>query len=164
MSRQPLKYVTETVQAYRAELAALGRSGNAVLAREIYVAPTDEEAWADALPQIVRFWQLATDNVWRHQPISADDLPAFTKRFAYFDGGLTRDNLAEWGVSLVGSPETVIRGARRIMEEAGPDSLVGLFAFGGLSHDKVMRSIRLFASEVMPALATEGVIASAAKG
>jgi alkanesulfonate monooxygenase SsuD/methylene tetrahydromethanopterin reductase-like flavin-dependent oxidoreductase (luciferase family) len=165
MSRQPLKYVVETTQAYRAELEALGKppgSGQAVLAREIYVASTDEEAWADALPQIVRFWQLATDNVWRHAPISADDLPGFTKRFAYFDGGLTGDKLAEWGVSLVGSPETVIRGARRIMEEASPDSLVGLFQFGGLSHDKVMRSIDLFASQVMPALTAQGATAGAA--
>jgi len=37
---------------------------------------------------------------------------------------------------------------------AKPDSLVGMFSFGGcLSHEQVMRSIELFATKVMPGLA-----------
>jgi len=153
-SRQPITNVAETFRAYREERAAMGLpgGGDAVVAREIYIAPTDEEAWADAVPQIIRFWQLARDNIWSDQPLSPSDFPELTKRFAYFNGGLTVDKLADWGISLVGSPETVIRRARAIMETAQPDSLVGLFAFGDLPHDKVMRSIKLFASEVMPAL------------
>jgi hypothetical protein len=39
-----------------------------------------------------------------------------------------------------------------MIETARPDCLVGMFSFGGLSHEQVMRSIELFATRVMPAL------------
>ena len=104
------------------------------------------------MPQLVRFWQLATDNVWRGDSVSADDLPKFTERFPYFPGGLTVKRLDEWGTSLIGSPQTVIAKARAMIETAKPDSLVGMFSFGGLSHDQVTRSIELFATKVRPAL------------
>ena len=39
-----------------------------------------------------------------------------------------------------------------MIETAKPDSLVGMFSFGGLSHDQVTRSIELFATKVRPAL------------
>jgi alkanesulfonate monooxygenase SsuD/methylene tetrahydromethanopterin reductase-like flavin-dependent oxidoreductase (luciferase family) len=58
----------------------------------------------------------------------------------------------EWGTSLIGNPETVIKKARAMIETARPDSLVGMFSFGGLSHQQVTRSIELFATKVMPAL------------
>ncbi|MDO8700227.1 MAG: hypothetical protein Q7J56_00935 [Deltaproteobacteria bacterium] len=38
------------------------------------------------------------------------------------------------------------------IEMAKPDSLVGMFSFGGLSHEQVIRSIELFATKVMPGL------------
>jgi alkanesulfonate monooxygenase SsuD/methylene tetrahydromethanopterin reductase-like flavin-dependent oxidoreductase (luciferase family) len=163
MSRQPLTHVAAITRAYREERASARSSapGSVLLARDIYVAETDEQAWAEAGPEIVRFWQLATDNVWKDEPISMSDLSRFTSRFAYYDGGLTEERLTEWGVSLVGSPQTVRRGVRRIVEEAAPDSLVGLFAFGNLRHEQVLRSIQLFADEVMPSLANEPVGAQA---
>ena len=58
----------------------------------------------------------------------------------------------EWGTSLIGSPNTVIKKARVMIETAKPDSLVGMFSFGGLKHEQVMHSIELFATKVMPAL------------
>jgi alkanesulfonate monooxygenase SsuD/methylene tetrahydromethanopterin reductase-like flavin-dependent oxidoreductase (luciferase family) len=122
------------------------------MVRDIYVAETDEQAWKEAVPQIIRFWQLATDNVWRGDSVSSDDLPKFTERFPYFPGGLTVKRLDEWGTSLIGSPQTVVTKARAMIETAKPDSLVGMFSFGGLSHDQVTRSIALFATKVRPAL------------
>ena len=56
----------------------------------------------------------------------------------------------EWGTSLIGSPETVIKKARPMIETARADCLVGMFSFGGLSHDQVTHSIELFATKVMP--------------
>lgn len=122
------------------------------MVRDVYVADSDEQAWKEAVPQITRFWQLATDNVWRGDSVSADDLPKFTERFPYFPGGLTAKRLDEWGTSLIGSPDTVIRKARAMIDTARPDSLVGMFSFGGLRHDQVMHSLELFATRVMPAL------------
>jgi hypothetical protein len=39
-----------------------------------------------------------------------------------------------------------------MLETARPDCLVGMFSFGGLSHEQIMRSLDLFATKVMPAL------------
>ena len=155
LSRQPLANCAWAIKAYRTERATLGMpgSGDAIMVRDIYIADTDEQAWAEAGPEITRFWQLATDNLWCREPITTDDLPRFTERFPYFPGGLTLHRLDEWGVSLVGSPETVLKKARAMVEAAQPDSLVGLFSFGGLSHVQVTRSMELFATRVMPFLA-----------
>lgn len=154
LSRQPLPNCARAIEAYRAERHARGMEGrgDAILVRDIYIAESDEQAWAEAAPEITRFWQLATDNVWCSEPISTDDLPRYTERFPYFPGGLTVRRLDEWGVSLVGSPQTVAQKARAMVEAARPDCLVGIFSFGGLSHDQVTRSMKLFAKHVMPAL------------
>jgi alkanesulfonate monooxygenase SsuD/methylene tetrahydromethanopterin reductase-like flavin-dependent oxidoreductase (luciferase family) len=155
LSRQPLANCARAISSYREERAKhahLFGKGDAIMVRDVYVADTDEQAWNDAVPEITRFWQLATDNVWRGESVSPDDLPKFTERFAYFPGGLTVKRLDEWGTSLIGSPQTVIKKARAMIATARPDSLVGMFSFGGLRHEQVIRSIELFATQVMPAL------------
>jgi alkanesulfonate monooxygenase SsuD/methylene tetrahydromethanopterin reductase-like flavin-dependent oxidoreductase (luciferase family) len=155
LSRQPLANCARAIKAYRAERSALGLAGHgdAIMVRDVYVAESDEQAWAEASPEVTRFWQLATDNVWRRDGITTDDLPRLTERFAYFPGGLSVRRLDEWGTSLIGSVETVITKARAMIETAQPDCLVGMFSFGGLSHSRVTRSIELFATRVMPFLA-----------
>ena len=60
--------------------------------------------------------------------------------------------LDEWGTSLIGSPDTVIKKARAVLATAKPDSLVGMFSFGGLKHEQVMHSLELFGTKVIPAL------------
>ena len=154
LSRQPLANCAAAVAKYRAERAALGNpnGGDAILVRDVYVADSDEQAWKEAAPEIARFWQLATDNVWRGECVASDALPRYTERYPYFPGGLTVDRLNEWGTSLIGSPETVTQKARVIIDTARPDSLVGMFSFGGLSHEQVTRSIELFGTQVMPKL------------
>jgi alkanesulfonate monooxygenase SsuD/methylene tetrahydromethanopterin reductase-like flavin-dependent oxidoreductase (luciferase family) len=155
LSRQPLANCAKAIASYRETRVALGSpasGGDAIMVRDIYVADSDEQAWKDAVPQIMRFWQLATDNVWRGESLCADDLPRFTERFPYFPGGLTVQRLNDWGTSLIGSPETVIKKARAMIETARPNCLVGMFSFGGLSHEQVTRSIDLFGTKVMPAL------------
>jgi alkanesulfonate monooxygenase SsuD/methylene tetrahydromethanopterin reductase-like flavin-dependent oxidoreductase (luciferase family) len=155
LSRQPLANCAKAIRSYRderAKHAELCGNGDAIMVRDIYVADSDEQAWREAGPQITRFWQLATDNFWRGESISPESLPKFTERYPYFPGGLTVQKMDEWGTSLIGSPETVIKKARQMVEIAKPDSLVGMFSFGGLKHEQVMRSIDLFASKVMPAL------------
>ncbi|HWP60015.1 MAG TPA: LLM class flavin-dependent oxidoreductase [Candidatus Acidoferrales bacterium] len=155
LARQPIANCARAIAAYREELAALGKGhGDAILVRDIYVAETDEQAWAEAPLEITRFWQLATDNNWR-DPITTDDLPRFTQRFSYFPGGLSVEKIEQWGTSLIGSPETVLEKARAIIEAAHPDCLVGLFSFGGQTHKQVTRSIELFGTRVMPRLKEE---------
>jgi alkanesulfonate monooxygenase SsuD/methylene tetrahydromethanopterin reductase-like flavin-dependent oxidoreductase (luciferase family) len=156
LSRQPLANCARAISAYRQERAKhpdLPGTGNAIMVRDVYVANTDEQAWREAGPEITRFWQLARDNFWRGETVSPESLPKFTERYPYFPGGLTVQKMNEWGTSLIGSPQTVIKTAREMIAIARPDTLVGMFSFGGLRHEQVMRSIELFATKVMPALA-----------
>jgi len=155
LSRQPLANCARAIKAYRDERAKyeyLTGNGDAIMVRDVYVADTDERAWQEAGPQITRFWQLATDNFWRGDSVSPDDLPKFTERFAYFPGGLNIKKLDEWGTSLIGSPQTVVKKALQMIETARPNCLVGMFSFGGLSHEQISHSIELFGTKVMPAL------------
>jgi alkanesulfonate monooxygenase SsuD/methylene tetrahydromethanopterin reductase-like flavin-dependent oxidoreductase (luciferase family) len=155
LSRQPLANCAKAIEKYRAELANLGHvngKGDAIMVRDIYVADTDEQAWREAVPEIMRFWQLATDNYWRGETVSEADLTRFTERYAYYPGGLTIKHFDEWGTSLIGSPDTIVKKARAMIETAKPDSLVGMFQFGGLKHEQVMHSLELFGTKVMPAL------------
>lgn len=155
LSRQPLANCARAIKAYREERARhpeLPGAGNAIMVRDIYVADTDEQAWKEAPPQLIRFWQLATDNFWRGDNLAPESLAKFTERYPYFPGGLTIERLDAWGTSLIGSPDTVIKKARAMIETARPDSLVGMFSFGGLKHEQVMHSIELFGTKVMPAL------------
>jgi alkanesulfonate monooxygenase SsuD/methylene tetrahydromethanopterin reductase-like flavin-dependent oxidoreductase (luciferase family) len=155
LSRQPLANCAKAIASYRQARATMGNhagAGDAIMVRDIYVADSDEQAWQEAVPEIARFWQLATDNLWRGESVSPDELPRLTERFPYFPGGLTVRRLEEWGTSLIGSPQSVLKKARAIIETARPDCLVGMFSFGGLRHEQVMHSIDLFGTKVMPAL------------
>jgi alkanesulfonate monooxygenase SsuD/methylene tetrahydromethanopterin reductase-like flavin-dependent oxidoreductase (luciferase family) len=155
LSRQPLANCAKAIASYRETRAALDNhagGGDAIMVRDVYVADSDEQAWQEAVPELARFWQLAGDNYWRGESLTADDLPKLTERYVYFPGGLTARRLAEWGTSLIGSPDTVIKNAGEMISTARPDCLVGMFSFGGLRHEQVMRSLDLFGTKVMPAL------------
>jgi len=155
LSRQPLANCTKAIESYRAERGKhsnLSGKGDAIMVRDIYGADTDGQAWQEAVPELTRFWQLATENFWRGDDLSGDDLVKFTERYVYYPGGLTVKRLDEWGTSLIGSPDTVAKKARAMIATAKPDSLVGMFSFGGLKHEQVMHSLELFGSKVIPAL------------
>jgi luciferase family oxidoreductase group 1 len=54
---------------------------------------------------------------------------------------------------VIGTPETCIRQIRRIRDQVGITHFNASFWFGDLEHARVLRSMELFAREVMPALA-----------
>lgn len=58
------------------------------------------------------------------------------------------------GTVVVGSPDTVGRILAAQAERCGHNYLVLLLAFGSLSHEQQMRSLKLFQSEIMPKLAS----------
>jgi alkanesulfonate monooxygenase SsuD/methylene tetrahydromethanopterin reductase-like flavin-dependent oxidoreductase (luciferase family) len=158
-ARAPLDDVAATVARYRAARAAAGLApadGEVVLAREVYVAETDELAHAEAEPAMLRFWQLACENVLSTDPLTPADLPRLTRPYPYFRGGATVEQMEEWGVSIVGSPDTVAARLRGIAATIAPSSFVGVFSFGTLTHAQVTRSLELFATRVIPVLAPQG--------
>ena len=67
---------------------------------------------------------------------------------------MTADDVWERGTCF-GSPDRVIELYKKYMHEAGATSFICQMRIAGLSHEKVLRSMELFAKEVMPALREE---------
>jgi alkanesulfonate monooxygenase SsuD/methylene tetrahydromethanopterin reductase-like flavin-dependent oxidoreductase (luciferase family) len=53
--------------------------------------------------------------------------------------------------AVIGTPDTCIRQLRRLQDAMGIDHFNCSFSFGGLTQAEILRSMRLFAREVMPA-------------
>ena len=62
------------------------------------------------------------------------------------------DAIAEDGRAFAGTPEAVAEYVQKQLAESGANYFVGQFAFGNLTQEETLRSIGLFASEVMPML------------
>jgi alkanesulfonate monooxygenase SsuD/methylene tetrahydromethanopterin reductase-like flavin-dependent oxidoreductase (luciferase family) len=60
------------------------------------------------------------------------------------------DIAVEWGGIFAGTPDMVRDKVQAFIDATGANYFVGTFAFGNLTTDQVLRSMRLFADEVMP--------------
>jgi alkanesulfonate monooxygenase SsuD/methylene tetrahydromethanopterin reductase-like flavin-dependent oxidoreductase (luciferase family) len=62
------------------------------------------------------------------------------------------DALYGQGLMLVGSPATVTARLREIVTATGINYFAGVFAWGSLGTERVLRSLRLFTEQVVPAM------------
>ena len=69
---------------------------------------------------------------------------------------LTYDSMAHDSRGVFGSPETCTRILKKIIELVGVTHIGLTFHFGGLSQDKVLKSMERFAHQVRPAFALLG--------
>lgn len=106
--------------------------------RQIYLAPSAEQALAEARPAFDVWWD-SFDYLWRMH----DD-----RTYAGFGGF---DNGLQAGTLLCGSPDTVRPQIAEAFAQSGCDYLMLCFTWGGLTHAQALRSITLFVEEVMPA-------------
>jgi alkanesulfonate monooxygenase SsuD/methylene tetrahydromethanopterin reductase-like flavin-dependent oxidoreductase (luciferase family) len=129
------------------EIAALMREWG--VSRQIYVAPTDAQALAEA--KDAEMWY--QDSLRRFQvperiedahPSLQPGFRALAERFAKVTWeGLVAETLA------FGSPDTVARHIE-VMRDMGVGHVLCWMNFGGLPQDRIRRSMELFAKEVMP--------------
>jgi alkanesulfonate monooxygenase SsuD/methylene tetrahydromethanopterin reductase-like flavin-dependent oxidoreductase (luciferase family) len=112
--------------------------------RQVVVAETDEEALA-----VTRAahgdWYRSITKLWHdHDDHSVDGL------FAW-------ETATQHATVIFGSPARVRQQMGRLVEESGCNYVICAFAWGTLPHQQTLRSLRLFAQEVMPAFrATPG--------
>ncbi|MEE9247194.1 MAG: hypothetical protein V3U79_00655 [Dehalococcoidia bacterium] len=121
---------------------------------KVYVAPTDEEAERDAVPHALWFFhKLATllpGAPGRRRRRGYEQYPQGPGKLAT----ITDENLWEWG-TCYGSPKRVLEQMRIYIERTGTNHIVAWMKIGGLGHSKVVRSMDLFAKDMMPALEKE---------
>lgn len=108
--------------------------------RHIYVAETDEAAQARARQA---YWVMhrTLTSLFRERNIEVPFDPTF-------GGDFDRASAVE--TVIAGSPATIRAHVEEFEADSGCDYYVGAFAFGDLNHAEYMRSIKLFANEVMP--------------
>ena len=148
------------ITAFRAALAKRGgpdvphpefSGGTAIgVMREIVVADTDVEARRIAKPAHDHLYANQTFLRREHAAGRIGEVPVAvtpTTRAGQFG-----DAIAE-GSTIVGTPETVRAAIARQVEELGINYLIGYFMFGTMTLADALRSLRLFAAEVMPKLA-----------
>jgi alkanesulfonate monooxygenase SsuD/methylene tetrahydromethanopterin reductase-like flavin-dependent oxidoreductase (luciferase family) len=120
-----------------------------VVTKHVYVAPTDEEAQADAKgPEL---WY--RDSFIRS--MRADGIPGLHRSvYEQAEAAIARLRAQTWEsllseALLIGSPETVAAKVEQL-RQAGVGELACWMNFGGIPPAKARRSMRLFAEEVAP--------------
>lgn len=148
MVREKLEYYLERGRAAGQDVSP----SHVMLVRNVFVAPTDEEAIADAEPALTHMLILFKDAAVPDDLSVMPDSYAFHREsFRAFERPPERfQDIIDAGLILCGSPATVRRQLQDQIDAIGMEQVCSLFAFGDLPHDKVMRSMRLFASEVIP--------------
>lgn len=142
VSNGPLEHVRKITDAYRAQWQAAGHSASSVplmgTTRHMVIADSEQEATDIARAAYTR-WYESFMLLWvKHG----------TKPGAYFPSSW--DELAGAGRALAGTPATVREKLAAQIETSGVNFVLTRFAFGELSFADSLRSVELFASEVMP--------------
>jgi alkanesulfonate monooxygenase SsuD/methylene tetrahydromethanopterin reductase-like flavin-dependent oxidoreductase (luciferase family) len=64
----------------------------------------------------------------------------------------TYEEIIEHGMAVVGSPDTVGERFLELMEALGFGQVIALMGVGDMPHYRTVKSMELFATQVMPAL------------
>jgi alkanesulfonate monooxygenase SsuD/methylene tetrahydromethanopterin reductase-like flavin-dependent oxidoreductase (luciferase family) len=105
--------------------------------------------WADE--DATRAREVAERAIARYDEVSRRDRPSAT--------AAPPPDQYDWvgmraqGRNIYGNPDEVIAGIRSAQQHFAFDCLGAQFHFGGIPHADVVRAMRLFAREVMPAFA-----------
>ncbi len=143
---------------YDAKCAELNRRPDWVLRRYVWISPDPGAIERDVLPRYIEgllgHWRESTtdpENIEIIRRVDAGE-PVPTKQIA--------DDRLLWG-----APESIVRQIRKLRDETGLDHLIVAFGTGLPAHtdinarsiagfDDVVKMLRLFAREVMPAFRT----------
>lgn len=142
---------TNEIQRPRIEQywSALREGGHTVQDKDIfvmypcYVGASDTEARAGALEPWSR---------WRGFALSALNLEPGSEAYRRVFAHLDYDAIVKDSRGIFGAPESCARMIERIIEVVGATHIGLTFHFGGLSQDKVLKSMERFARLVRPTL------------
>ena len=136
----PPEQYTPSLAAWREGLASVG------------VDPSQRSCklhlrvWVDENADRAR--EVAQEAISRYDHIST---VGRTARLAYAPGEYAWDAMLQAGRNVYGAPDQCIRAIEATRRNYDFDIFSTTFFFGGVSHEAAMKSMRLFAREVMPA-------------
>ena len=152
-----LNFYRETCEAkygYAASSEQLGWTA------PVYVAETDAQAAAEAKEHMEalfnRFLALPFEILFPPGYLAMNSFKRVRQHKRSITGDQTIEKMMELGIVIVGSPDTVRERILHCHRELGFANFIALLHFGTLPADLTEKNIRLFASEVMPALQPVG--------
>jgi alkanesulfonate monooxygenase SsuD/methylene tetrahydromethanopterin reductase-like flavin-dependent oxidoreductase (luciferase family) len=121
----------------------------------IYVAETDEQAWAEYEPHLMYFAKQLLKGLVVLPPgyTSVRSIAGIHTALSKFLSTVeTRKQIEDGAYAIVGSPQTVKQKLLEYGQRLGVGNLLGLFQLGTLPADLTKKNMTLFAKEVMPAI------------
>jgi alkanesulfonate monooxygenase SsuD/methylene tetrahydromethanopterin reductase-like flavin-dependent oxidoreductase (luciferase family) len=170
----PIEQLARFMGLYRKQAEDYGYTAKAEQlgwATPVYVSDTDEAAVREARPHIEAFY-----NKFLRMPIEMLLPPGYislasmaavgNKARAAAAGPAAQkiEDLANKGMIICGSPDSVVQQLERYQQQVGFGKLIAMMQFGTLPHDLTKRSMELFARKVMPRLRHIGEEAPAREG
>ncbi len=147
VTRRPPGQVRSITDAYRAEWKRLGRAEADLpllgVNRHIIIAET-EAAARETAGRAYPVWRYHMGKLWHDYNVPFPLEAALPEEFAV---------LQQHGDAIAGTPAQVRDYIASEIAATGVNYYVCDFAFGAMTHAEAMRSIDLFAGEVMPAFA-----------
>jgi alkanesulfonate monooxygenase SsuD/methylene tetrahydromethanopterin reductase-like flavin-dependent oxidoreductase (luciferase family) len=150
--------IAAMVQQFKTEYAAhrndSGRLNGHVSAAKvgfslhIHVAETDAQAVEQARPA----FELFTHN-FTYRYVRRGNTERYANRQDF-------QQELEHGRILVGSPATVRERLRAMLDQSGANYVLGCFSFGSLTQEQILRSVELFATDVIPALREQQLVSA----
>jgi alkanesulfonate monooxygenase SsuD/methylene tetrahydromethanopterin reductase-like flavin-dependent oxidoreductase (luciferase family) len=146
---QPLSAVQEHLANYRKAGLAAGHDGRqrVTFLIPMYVAENQREAENDPEPHVMYYYDVLGGLLSGEFPESYQRYGESRRRM----GTLTYDTIRQER-AIFGEPSYCLERLQQIREMLGVQQIMAWMNIGGMPHDKVLRSMRLFAERVMPEL------------
>lgn len=116
----------------------------------VYISDSSEQAHAEArepmqwfLDDFAGMFELPEGTVW-------PETYRFFERWGQYIRSLTCEQLVEEDLVWFGDAEAIADKIRWLRDECDVSDVLAFMHFGGLEHEKVLRSMELFATKVMP--------------
>jgi alkanesulfonate monooxygenase SsuD/methylene tetrahydromethanopterin reductase-like flavin-dependent oxidoreductase (luciferase family) len=127
-------------------------------ATPVYVSDSDAAARREARPHIEAFYnkflRMPVEMLLPPGYLSLASITSVTDkiRSGPAAGGYTIEDLSAKGMIICGGPDSVVRQLETYQKQVGFGKLIAMTQFGTLPHDLTVKSMELFAREVMPRL------------
>jgi alkanesulfonate monooxygenase SsuD/methylene tetrahydromethanopterin reductase-like flavin-dependent oxidoreductase (luciferase family) len=122
----------------------------------LYVADTDEQAHAEARGPVEWLFHKGLKQgfeiVFPPGYVTPGSLRGMLSSGMSGFGSMSYEDLVREEIVIVGSPDSVGEQIERLSAELGFGAMNVLMCIGNMSHERVVRSMDLFARDVMPAL------------
>jgi len=146
---QPMAMLRDCLATYRQAGHEAGHPDRlmATLLLPIYVAERQRQAEEDPEPSVMYYYQVLGGLLGGQAPQSYERYSESRRRLETLTYANIRGERA-----IFGEPSYCLERIQQLRETLHIQQLMGWMNIGGMPHDKVLRSMRLFAERVLPAL------------